>query len=124
MPIPLAVVAAVAGIAASGAAVVTCGVGVVRTVKGYNLDPRIAVQKNQKDVREMQHHQAQIEKNRADYDAGKMSQRTFEYWDGLHKRMLARRYQKIQDRAAMYQSPAMPKEADEMLKETGLSIAL
>ena len=117
MPIPLAVVAAVAGIAASSAAVVTCGVTVFRTVQGYNMDPRIAVKKQQKDLRKMAHHKAARAENNADYLAGKMSRKTFEYWDDLHSGLMADYHQRMADRAAMYQPLNMPDAAEEMAKE-------
>lgn len=99
MAIPLVVVLQAV---TAGCAVIGTAVGAAKTRSSYKLDPRVAIQKQQKDLKEIEYDKSRIAHYEADYAAGKVSQRTYEYWVGLHSRKILRRIEKMRERAELY----------------------
>ena len=103
MPLPLII--PLAGLALTA---VGTGVAVVKAVSSYNLDPRVAARKQQKDLAYMQRCQEELKKNQALYDAGRIKEKTYQYWDALYKRLIAGTHEKMKQRAVMYQPVQAP----------------
>ena len=101
----------------AGCAVIGTGVGVAKAQSSYKLDPRVAIKKQQKDLKEIEYDKSQIAEYEADYAAGKVSQRTYEYWVGLHSRAILRRVEKMQERAEMYSPIKSPPSLGDKIEE-------
>lgn len=105
---PLPIIAAIAGIAASSAAVITCAATVARTISSYNLDPRVAAKKQMKDLAYMQKCQEEMKENQTLYDAGERTEKNYLYYDGLYRRQIAWMHERMQERAGRYQPVQVP----------------
>ena len=99
MPFPIPVIAAAV---TAACAIVGTGASVARARSSYKLDPRVAIKKQQKDLKEIEYDKSQIAEYEGQYERGECSQRTYEYWVGLHSRAILRRVEKMQERAEMY----------------------
>ena len=115
MPFPL--IPVIAAAVTAGCAVVGTGVSVARARSSYKLDPRVAVKKQQKHLKEIEYDKSEIARYEADYKAGKVSQRTYEYWVGLHSRSILRRTEKMKERAELYSPIKSPPSISQKIGE-------
>lgn len=105
MPLPLMLIPA---IVTAGCAVVGATVTTVKAVSSYNLDPRVAARKQQKDLAYMQKCQEELKKNQAKYDAGRIKEKTYQYYDRMYRRQIEWMHERMQARAVMYQPVQAP----------------
>ena len=114
MPLPIAAICAAV---TAACAVTGTTVGVVKARSSYKLDPRVAIQKQQKDLKEIEYDKSRIAHYEADYAAGKVSQRTYEYWVGLHSRKILRRIERMKERAELYSPIKSPPSLGDKIEE-------
>ena len=107
----------IAAAVTAGCAIIGTGASVARARSSYKLDPRVAIRKQQKDLKEIEYDKSEIARYEADYAAGKVSQRTYEYWVGLHSRQILRRSARMKERAELYSPIKSPPSISQKIGE-------